>query len=115
SNGAALRPRRHLARGARFERRVRDVDGDVAQPRLTCEQRLDDAARLRGAAATEFDERDFKTPRRALDYLAGAAREDFAFGARQVVFRQATDGLEELRAEVVVEVFRREEFPPRGE
>ena len=101
--------------GALFERGRRDVNGHVKQTRLPAEQRLDDAAGLGSAAAAEFEERDGGAPRGRLGDLARAAREDFAFGARQVVFGEPADGLEELRAEVVVEVFRGQKLLLRRE
>ncbi len=53
--------------------------------------------------------------RRGLDDVCGVAREDFVLGARQVVLGQQADGVEEERAEFVVEVFRQEEFPRGGQ
>src|SRR5947209_4477922 len=71
---------------ALFERGRRDVNGDVKQSPLPTKKRLDDAARLRGAAAAQLEERDRGALRGGPGDLVRAAGEDFAFGARQVVF-----------------------------
>jgi hypothetical protein len=43
------------------------------------------------------------------------AGENLVLGARQVVLGQQADGLEELRAEFIVKIFREEELWTRGE
>src|SRR5437868_13467623 len=66
-------------------------------------------ARLAGAAAAEFEQRDLFVADGG-DDLVCVAREDFVFGARQVILRQQTDRIEEKRAEFIVKIFREELF-----
>src|SRR5437764_1044233 len=66
-------------------------------------------ARLDGAAAAEFEQRDLFVADGG-DDLVCVAREDFVFGARQVILRQQTDRVEKQRAEFVVKIFGEELF-----
>jgi hypothetical protein len=58
------------------------------------QERLDQQARLRGAAAAELGERERRGTARG--DLVGVVREDLVLGAREVVLGQLADLLEEL-------------------
>src|SRR2546421_357224 len=100
--------------GARLKRSGGDVNRAIAQLRLPLEDRFDEMARLDGAAAAEFEQRDLIRTDGG-DDLVCVAREDFVFGARQVILRQQTDRVEEERAEFVVKIFGEELFGLRRE
>ena len=65
-----------------------------------------DLAGLFRAAAAKFDER--LASRRQRNNLVGVPGEDLALGARQVILIYAADRFKELRAEIVVKVFRKQ-------
>jgi hypothetical protein len=77
----------------------------VAQRRLALEQRLDQDARLRGAAAAE--PRPGRSRAADGDDLAGVAHEDLLLRASEVVLRQRADLLEQQRAFAIVEPLAR--------
>src|SRR5262249_40138789 len=76
------------------------------------EQRIDDDASLARAAATELDEIGCAHERAEAPRTIG---EDQLLGARQVIFGQRRDAVEEPRAMRVVEIFGRQCLGTRAE
>ena len=86
----------------------RNVDRNIGGDRR---RRLEQHPRLAGRTGAEFDQR--RVGRNQLRHLGGMAFEDRKLAAGRIVFRQPRDLFEQLRAQLVVEVFRREPLRPR--
>ena len=87
--------------GALLQELDGDVDRNVDETLLAREQRLDQDTRLGRAAAAELRERHVLPDSR--DDVLRVLAEDALLGARGVVLGQRADGLEQARAEAVVE------------
>ena len=72
------------------------------------QQGFDNLAGFFRAATSQFNQRP--ALRYRSDYVVGSFRKDLFLGSRQVILVDATDGFEELRAKLVVEMFREELF-----
>ena len=87
--------------------RLGHVDRHVSRERAGLVQGIEQHPRLRGCAGPEFDQLGGAG---GLGDVGREPLEDSALGARGVVLRQFADTVKQLRAAVVVEVFRREFF-----
>ena len=83
-----------------------DVDRDVGLEAAGLAHRVEQVARLRRRAGAELDQRAGIAGRD--EDLARALAEDLPLGPSRVVLGQLGDLLEQLRAALVVEVFRRQ-------
>ena len=81
----------------------RDINGDVCGRLL---QRFDEDAGLRAGAGAESDELDVRPEIRC--NLGAISIENVDFGARNVIFRQLANSLEQRRTTIVVKIFARE-------
>ena len=88
-----------------LERRARDVDR-VIEDGLAQGKRLEHEARLLAAARPQLG--DERRPRHAGHHLVGVLGEQARVRPGEAVFGQQADGLEQGRADVVVEVLRQE-------
>ncbi len=88
--------------GLRIEEFAGYIDGDVGRERALLQQQAD----LGGCARAEFDQRRAVGDDRG--DLGAAIAQDAELGPGRIIFRQLGDGLEQLRAGRIVEIFRRQ-------
>ena len=88
---------------AHGERAARDLDGAVAARASAC-QRLEQPAGFFATSRAQLCYRHRQ--RQTRDDLRGVAAQQPHVGARQAIFGQHADGLEQRRADFVVQVFR---------
>src|SRR5262245_39829461 len=99
--------------GALLQNRLGNVYRLVTKFCLARQNGFDQQPRLDRASAAQFDYRDRR--RQLRDDLSGAPLENLGLGARQIIFGQKTDRLEEQRPQRVIKIFRFEGFRRRGQ
>src|SRR5215510_87501 len=100
-----------------LKRRSGQIDRQIMEISLPSQYRFDKEAGLLGRATPELYQPNVLRTwfRYSGDYLMGARAQNFRFGAGKIILGKAADRFEQMRAKLVVKVFRRQSLRIRCE